>query len=128
MLSLVLILTVALMVGGSEAITCYNCNSVDTPGCGATITNPAAIPTCSGAWCGIGTTVNTNPTVYVRECGQDTLPAGTNTCASLTVQGIATYDCVCDTNDFCNVASANLPYGASLILATSAAVILLAKL
>jgi len=144
MLSVVLI-TVALMVGGSEAITCYNCNSGDTPGCGATLTNPAAIPTCVGASCAIGRSTNTNPTVYVRLCGQTALPSGTVLCDSESVGGVDSYDCVCNTASYCNAdfsgsqppgggaappnpgaASANVPSGA--LLSTSAAVMLLVVL
>jgi hypothetical protein len=147
MLSIYLI-AVALTVGGSEAIVCYECDSVSTPGCGATLTNPAAIPTCTGTYCGIGRSTNTNPTVYVRLCGQTALPSGTDVCNSGSVGGVDSYDCACNTASYCladfsggsrpppggaaspnppsGAASANVPSGA--LLATSAAVMVLVKL
>lgn len=151
---IIVLVTAVLMFGDSEAILCYNCNSVDTPGCGNTLSNPGAIPTCTGSHCFVGRTTNNGPTVYVRACGQGELPPRTDVCGTVTVEGLKSYDCICDTQDLCNahfsgtshpsangprandrsasVSSANAPNGASRILAVSAAaataVVLIAKM
>jgi len=139
----IFLITMVLMFHGSEAILCYDCDSTSTPGCGNTLSNPGSIPTCSGTWCGIGRSATTNLAVYVRLCGQTALVPGVSACSSETVNGVQTYECVCDTADFCNAGfsansqppatansqpPANVPSVAFCILATSAVAVVLAKL
>jgi len=132
---IIVLITVTLMFGGSDAVLCYNCTSADTPDCENAINNTDSIPTCSGTWCSIGKTTNTIPAGYARQCGQTTLVPEVNSCTAVAVGSIQAFTCVCDTGNLCNAdfsansqPPTNVPSGVSRILAWSAAVVLLAKL
>lgn len=89
---------VAFMIGGSEAITCYSCNSTTTTNCLDPF-SPTGVHTCTGAAC-LKALVSVSGTTFVtRQCHPN--EAEKDLCLDTSGEGISGKGCVCR-SDNCN--------------------------
>jgi len=118
-----------------DAFQCYDCSSDINPGCGENLNTAISNTKCTGTYCGIGKTTGIGATIFLRGCFDDESLIPSNNCSNLIYNDLPAYGCSCS-RDLCNLnfETASSSSGvkqhadAYALLATSAAVVLLAKL
>lgn len=98
MILVVVIGVIAVMIGHSEAITCYSCISINSTNCLDSF-KADGIRLCQGAACVKGKGTESGVTVVSRDCLTE--PVQKDECAEVTKSGFKGFACVCR-SDKCN--------------------------
>lgn len=94
----VVIGVIAFVIGGSEAVTCYSCDSRTSSNCLDPF-SASGVGICTGPTCTKGWASGSGVTVVIRGC--DPTPVGSDLCVDASTSGISAKGCVCRGN-LCN--------------------------
>jgi len=96
--ALILIGLIAFVIGGSEAISCYSCDSRTSSNCVDPF-SASGVSTCTGATCTKAWGTGSGVTLVIRGC--DPTPVDKDLCADVSASGVTVRACVCKSNN-CN--------------------------
>jgi len=124
MLALATLVVLAMSIGSSGAVECYSCTGDD---CGDPFKKDG-VATCDGSSCAKGKVSASGREEVTRFCFPDSTPPPYTGCKSETGGGASATACFCNTA-LCNSAQGQQQRATVYaLLATSAAVVLIAKL